>query len=140
MLRAVSRFYSTAAEAKYTAFSARTGITLPADKIKIALSPGKPQSTQYRVLGNHALSLYVSEYLLFRYPNLPGSACENALPSFKGVSALSDVANTFGLLNVSGWKPVPDPSGRTGEKFASANMMLALIGAIHKEEVRFSLA
>ena len=134
------RLFSTeaASQAKLAAFSARSGIQLPIETLKAALTYKKDlDPLRYQFIGQRCAELYTSEYILFKYPKLPAEAVESALRSYTGVTALTDTASTFGLGNVMNWQPVADEKGRTGERIATTKVLMGLIGAIYMEQVIF---
>ncbi|CAG8477939.1 11053_t:CDS:2 [Acaulospora colombiana] len=62
----------------------------------------------YRVLGNHALGLYVTEYLHVRYPLIPLSCLQKALTGYCGSPSLAAFGQEVGVQHVIRWKPTSD--------------------------------
>ncbi|CAG8788837.1 11618_t:CDS:2, partial [Acaulospora morrowiae] len=67
-----------------------------------------PSNEGYRVLGNHAIGLYVTEYLHIKHPLLPLSCLQKALTGYCGHLSLSAFGQEVGLQHVVRWVPISD--------------------------------
>ncbi|CAG8522378.1 5067_t:CDS:2 [Diversispora eburnea] len=67
-----------------------------------------PSSEGFRVLGNHALGLYVTEYLHIKYPLIPLPCLQKALTGYCGHVSLAAFGQEVGLQHVVRWHPITD--------------------------------
>ncbi|KAI8589457.1 ribonuclease III domain-containing protein [Geranomyces variabilis] len=122
--------------ARLAAFTARTGLNLGPELLKVALThrsygkPGAEQSARFEFIGERALDLYVTEHIYLKYPELPTGALASVVKAYVGDKAMQKVAVQFGVPQVMRWKGTHTPNTR-GEIAIGASVLRSLIGALH---------
>lgn len=96
---------------------------------------------RYRIIGTKTLDFYVTEFLSFKFPSLPGDALESLLNAYTGQVALTAVAKTLGVSFVMRWKGGRGDMGEASGQVrggaggvVSGKVLAALIGALYQEK------
>ncbi|KAJ3416005.1 hypothetical protein HDV05_003602 [Chytridiales sp. JEL 0842] len=88
-----------------------------------------------RVLGSRALNFYITEFVLAKYPSLPGDAVRSVVEAYVGPAALTSIGKSLGVQYVMKWKRGAEDI-KTGENAVVAKVVDALIGALYLEKGR----
>ncbi|KAI9017649.1 ribonuclease III domain-containing protein [Gaertneriomyces semiglobifer] len=107
-------------------------ITHPSYRYNDTVNVDGDRFFRLQLLGDKVLNLYVAEYILAKYPQLPAPSVSSVAEAYIGTRAMAGVAKTFGIQNVMRWKgsKVPDTPG---EAVIAGRVMQALLGAIYQE-------
>ncbi|KAJ3397024.1 hypothetical protein HDU92_001037 [Lobulomyces angularis] len=91
------------------------------------------QRLQY--LGHNTLKLFATEFVYFKYPNMPSEVVDSVTKGYIGRKALASVGEQFGIQNVMRWKiDNNDPTHVNAKPYVISKVTEALIGALYQEE------
>ncbi|KAJ3303092.1 hypothetical protein HDV03_004171 [Kappamyces sp. JEL0829] len=142
-------------EAKLVAFSSRTGLrfndyNLLLDALTHTSFAQKSETTgRHQLLGmdgrNRAngfvgkkvLELYVSQFVLAKFPSLPPQVCESIVQAYIGQTSLSSVGKSFGVQFVMRWKLTDKASSEQaplGPPAVSSWVVESLVGALFADQ------
>ncbi|RKO99089.1 hypothetical protein CXG81DRAFT_15023 [Caulochytrium protostelioides] len=92
-----------------------------------------------QVLGERALTYYVTEHVLQTYPKLPADAVRNVVEALAGPRALYDIAAQFGVPSTMRWQGAGQAARAaarraSGERAAAARVLQGIVGAVHVDQ------
>ncbi|KAI8927675.1 ribonuclease III domain-containing protein [Entophlyctis helioformis] len=134
---------STGNEAQLAAFTARTGITFEDQSIYWDALTHKSFKThrnensagRYHALGGRVLDLYVGEYVLAKFPDMPAEAAESIMRAYTAPKVLSNVGQNFGVQLLMRWKKPSEVGGEgEGEAAVRAWVTQSLVGALYQHK------
>ena len=97
-------------ESKLIAFASRSGLrfkdyNLLLDAVTHISYPQKTEDTgRLQLLGKKILELYVTQYVMKKYPSLPPGVCHRITDSYIGQKSLAAIGQSLGVQFVMRWK------------------------------------
>ncbi|KAJ3333700.1 hypothetical protein HDU76_004846 [Blyttiomyces sp. JEL0837] len=126
--------------AKLSAFVARSGINCSQSRLLEALTHKSYRDhgadgshERHQILGEKVLQFYVTEYLVMKYPALPGDAMESLIEAYTGPRVLASIGKTLGVQYAMRWKGNSN-SSTGGEGVVVGKVLQALVGAMYLEK------
>ncbi|KAJ3260804.1 hypothetical protein HK103_007367 [Boothiomyces macroporosus] len=116
--------------ANLAAFSARTGIKFDNQNIllealtHISYKEKPEKSPKYQLIGSKILQMYVTEYVLHKYPALPAPVCASIVEAFVGNASLANV----------GKESEQESKVKLGTPLVRSWIVESLVGAIYEHQ------
>ncbi|KAJ1798705.1 54S ribosomal protein L3 mitochondrial [Coemansia sp. RSA 2598] len=85
-------------------------------------------------LGKRVLNLYVGEYLVAKYPNLPMESLQDVQHANFGMASLAEAGRHFGMLPALRWTSSAGPTQTVGATKVLGKAVQALVGAVYMDQ------
>ncbi|KAJ1643447.1 54S ribosomal protein L3 mitochondrial [Coemansia erecta] len=85
-------------------------------------------------LGKRVLNLYVGEYLVAKYPNLPMESLQDVQHANFGMGSLAEAGKHFGMLPAMRWSSSAGPTQTVGATKVLGKAVQALVGAVYMDQ------
>jgi large subunit ribosomal protein L44 len=129
-------------ESKLIAFASRSGLRfndykLLLDAVTHISYPQKTEDTgRLQLLGKKILELYVTQYVMKKYPSLPPGVCHTITDAYIGQKSLAAVGKVFGVQFVMRWKKSSEnlDNPPIAPPIISSWVVESLIGAIFQDQ------
>ncbi|KAJ3121147.1 hypothetical protein HK098_003937 [Nowakowskiella sp. JEL0407] len=130
---------ASAVATKIAALSSRANLKLSPNSLILALTPQlthtsfnnpyKPNNSRLSLLGQSILNSQATEFVLGKYPNLPGETCKSVVNSLVDETTLASVGKSLGVDSILLVGKKEDVRKQHG-----ISKILAIIGALYQEK------